>query len=214
MSDSLAPTARDAFLAVDIQNDFCTGGSLAVPGGEAVVPVVNRLMPQFDTVVLTQDWHSADHRSFASSHPGGTPFAAIDMPYGPQVLWPDHCVQGTVGAAFHADLNTKPAALTLRKGMNRDIDSYSAFFENDRRTSTGLAGWLRDKGIGRVFCAGLATDFCVFYTAIDAHGQGFEVVLIEDACRAIDIDGSLGRALGQLAAAGVTVVNSAAVHHV
>lgn len=212
MSNSFIPGPSDALLVIDVQNDFCPGGALAVADGDSVVPVINWLMPLFDSVVLTQDWHPADHASFASAHSGAAPFSSIEMPYGPQVLWPDHCVQGRPGAGFHPGLETARAAGVVRKGMNRAVDSYSAFFENDRRTPTGLAGWLRDKGIGRVFCAGLATDFCVAYSALDARAIGLEVVLIEDACRAIDLNNSLAAALSDMAAAGVTVAKAATLH--
>lgn len=212
MSDSFVPGPSDALLVIDVQNDFCPGGTLAVADGDAVVPVINWLMPLFDTVVLTQDWHPADHASFASAHGDAEPFSAIEMPYGPQVLWPDHCVQGRPGAEFHAGLDSRRAAVVVRKGMNRTVDSYSAFFENDRKTATGLAGWLRDRGIGRVFCTGLATDFCVAYSALDARALGLEVVLVEDACRGIDLDNSLAAALSDMAAAGVTVVKAATLH--
>lgn len=213
MNDFLVPGVSDALLVIDVQNDFCPGGALAVPEGDIVVPVINRLMPAFGAVVLTQDWHSPDHASFASAHADAEPFSTIEMPYGQQVLWPDHCVQGSAGAAFHPDLDTARAQLIVRKGMDPRIDSYSALFENDRRTSTGLTGWLRDKGITRVFCAGLATDFCVFYSAVDARRQGFRVVVIEDACRAIDLDGSLAKARNAMVAAGVTIASSTAVIH-
>lgn len=212
MSDSLVPGPSDALLVIDVQTDFCPGGALAVKDGDAVVPVINWLMPLFDTVVLTQDWHPADHASFASAHAGAAPFSTTAMPYGTQVLWPDHCVQGTPGAGFHPRLDTARAAVVVRKGMNRGIDSYSAFFENDRSTPTGLAGWLRDKGIGRVFCTGLATDFCVAYSALDARALGLEVVLVEDACRGIDLDNSLAVALSDMAAAGVATVKAATLH--
>lgn len=209
MSDSFIPGPSDALVVIDVQNDFCPGGALAVAGGDAVVPVINWLMPLFDTVVLTQDWHPRDHASFASAHSGAQPFTSTEMPYGQQVLWPDHCVQGTTGAAFHPDLDTERAAVVVRKGMNRQIDSYSAFFENDRRTPTGLAGWLRDKGITRVFCTGLATDYCVQYSALDGRARGLEVVLVEDACRGIDLNNSMAEALSAMAAAGVITVSAA-----
>jgi len=194
---------RDALIVVDVQNDFCPGGALAVPEGEQVVARINLLIPGFARVVLTQDWHPAGHRSFASSHPGRNAFEAMDFPYGPQTLWPDHCVQGTPGAGLHPDLNTQAASLIIRKGFRPDIDSYSAMYENDRVTSTGLAGWLRETGVERLFLCGLATDFCVRYTAIDARRLGFRVVLIQQACRAIDLDGSLDDALAQMHGAGV-----------
>lgn len=199
---------HDALLVVDIQNDFCPGGALAVSNGDEVVAPANMLMQRFGRVVLTQDWHPPDHQSFASAHPGRQPFESIDMPYGAQTLWPDHCVQGTVGAEFHPALDTKCAALIVRKGYHPLIDSYSAFFENDRRTSTGLGGWLRELDVRRVFLCGLATDFCVHYSAIDARRLGFEVVVLLDACRAIDLDGSLAAALDAMRKAGVALVET------
>lgn len=180
----------DVLLVVDIQNDFCPGGALAVPGGNEVVPVVNRLAGRFRHVVLTQDWHPTVHQSFASSHPGKQPFDTITLPYGSQVLWPDHCVQGTAGAAFHTELKIPHAELVLRKGYHRHIDSYSAFFDNDRETPTGLTAYLRERGFTRVFVAGLALDFCVRYSAEDAHRMGFSSTVVADACRSIDLDGS------------------------
>lgn len=199
----MAPSENDVLLVVDVQNDFCPGGALAVPKGDEVVPVINRLGERFAHVVMTQDWHPRHHRSFASAHPGRKPFETIELPYGRQTLWPDHCVQDTPGAAFHSRLDLPRAEMVVRKGFRRDIDSYSAFCENDRRTTTGLAGYLRERGFARVFLVGLATDFCVHYSAVDARRAGFAVVLIEDACRAIDLDGSLAAALRQLQAAGV-----------
>jgi len=193
----------DALIVIDVQNDFCPGGALAVADGDAIVPLINRLTAAFDHVVLTQDWHPADHRSFASAHPGCQPFETMEFAYGPQTLWPDHCVQGTQGAAFHPRLQATKAELVIRKGFRRDIDSYSAFTENDRATPTGLAGYLRERGLRRLFLCGLATDFCVAYSALDARGEGFEAVMLEDACRAIDLDGSLRRARVDLAAAGI-----------
>jgi nicotinamidase/pyrazinamidase len=202
---------RTALLVVDVQNDFCSGGNLAVPDGDAVVPVVNALGRRFRHVVLTQDWHPAGHASFASSHPGRKPFEMIELAYGPQVLWPDHCVQGTSGAAFHAELDLPHAEAIIRKGFRQGIDSYSGFVEADRRTRTGLEGYLRERGIGRVVIAGLATDFCVSWTAQDAARAGFETVVVEDACRAIDLDGSLDRAWAEMAAAGIKRVSAAAL---
>ena len=184
----------DVLLVVDIQNDFCPGGSLAVPAGDEIVPLVNRLARRFQHVVLTQDWHPAGHSSFASANPGRNPFDVMTFPYGPQVLWPDHCVQGTAGAAFHAGLDVPHAELIIRKGYRREIDSYSAFYENDRTTPTGLAGYLRERGLKRVFLAGLALDFCVRYSAEDGHRCGFDVAVIEEATRGIDLDGSVGAA--------------------
>jgi nicotinamidase/pyrazinamidase len=192
MVDRLRPVGEgDILLLVDIQNDFCPTGALAVPRGDEVVPVINRLAERFVHVVLTQDWHPRGHQSFASSHPGHKPYDTITMSYGPQILWPDHCVQGTAGAEFHKDLQITHAELVLRKGYHLNIDSYSAFFENDRRTHTGLTGYLRERGFRRVFMAGLAFDFCVRYSAEDARRQGFEAVVIEDACRGIDVEGSM-----------------------
>jgi nicotinamidase/pyrazinamidase len=184
----------DVLLVIDVQNDFCPGGSLAVPQGDEVVPLVNELCTRFGDVVLTQDWHPSGHRSFASSYPGRRAFETIALPYGPQVLWPDHCIQGTRGAEFHAALDAPQAHVTIRKGYRGHIDSYSAFFENDRKTPTGLAGYLRERGLARVFLAGLALDFCVRYSAEDAHRCGFAVVVIENACRSIDVGGSLDAA--------------------
>ncbi len=199
---------RDALIVVDVQNDFCPGGALAVGDGDGVVPVVNRTMAAFDHIVLTQDWHPPGHASFASSHPGRQPFEQVEMAYGSQTLWPDHCIQGSRGAAFHPELATAAARLVLRKGCDAAIDSYSAFYENDRITATGLAGWLRALGIERVFLAGLATDFCVHDSAMDARREGFQAVLVEDGCRAIDLEGSLQRALQGMAQAGVAFVAS------
>jgi nicotinamidase/pyrazinamidase len=192
----------DVLLVVDVQNDFCPGGRLAVPRGDEVVPLVNLLGQRFQHVVLTQDWHPSGHRSFASAHPGRQPLETVAFAYGPPVLWPDHCVQGTPGAQFHAGLQIPHAELVLRKGCRRDIDSYSAFYENDHTTPTGLAGYLRERGFTRVFLAGLALDFCVRYSAEDAHRCGFEVAAVEDACRGIDVGGSMEatrRAFAQLA---------------
>jgi nicotinamidase/pyrazinamidase len=194
---------NDVLLVIDVQNDFCPGGALAVGEGDAVVPVINALTERFDHVVLTQDWHPAGHSSFASVHSGSAPFEVITMPYGPQVLWPDHCVQGTAGAAFHAKLLVDRAELVIRKGFRGAIDSYSAFYENDRCTPTGLAGYLRERGFKRVFLAGLATDYCVYYSAVDARREGFEAIVIESGCRAIDLAGSLAAAWAGMAEAGV-----------
>jgi nicotinamidase/pyrazinamidase len=193
----------DILLIIDVQNDFCAGGALAVGDGDAVVPVVNRLAERFDHVVLTQDWHPSGHSSFATSHPGSAPFESIAMPYGQQTLWPDHCVQGTPGSAFHPQLVTERAELVIRKGFRSAIDSYSAFYENDRQTPTGLAGYLRERGLQRIFMAGLATDYCVYYSAVDARRLGFDTVVVEAGCRAIDLAGSLDAAWTAMAAAGV-----------
>ncbi|MGJ4912306.1 bifunctional nicotinamidase/pyrazinamidase [Bradyrhizobium sp. SZCCHNR1015] len=194
---------EDLLLIIDVQNDFCPGGALAVADGDAVVPVINRLSRMFDHVVLTQDWHPAGHSSFASSHPGKAPFESVTMPYGPQTLWPDHCIQGTPGAAFHAELATDKAQLIIRKGFRAAIDSYSAFFENDKTTPTGLAGYLRERGLKRVFLVGLATDFCVHYSAVDARRLGFAAIVVDNACRGIDLGGSMAAAKAQGAEAGV-----------
>ncbi len=196
-------THEDLLLIIDVQNDFCPGGALAVADGDAVVPVINRLSSLFDQVALTLDWHPAGHSSFASSHRGKAPFETIAMPYGPQTLWPDHCIQGTSGAAFHPGLATDKAQLILRKGFRLGIDSYSAFFENDKTTPTGLAGYLRERGLQRVFLVGLATDFCVHYSAMDARRLGFEAVVIDNACRGIDLGGSMAAAQAQWSEAGV-----------
>jgi nicotinamidase/pyrazinamidase len=197
----------DLLLIIDVQNDFCPGGALAVADGDAVVPVINQLSERFDHVAVTQDWHPRGHSSFATSHPGSAPFETISMPYGLQTLWPDHCVQGTAGAAFHPQLVPERAELVIRKGFRSEIDSYSAFFENDRRTPTGLAGYLRERGFKRIFLAGLATDFCVHYSAVDARRLGFDTVLVEAGCRAIDLAGSLDAAWAAMAEAGVQRVN-------
>jgi nicotinamidase/pyrazinamidase len=194
-----------ALLVIDVQNDFCPGGALAVAGGDEIVDGINALMTDFDAVILTQDWHPAGHSSFASSHQA-EPFSLTDMPYGPQVLWPDHCVQGTDGAAFHNDLRTD-ADLIIRKGYNPDIDSYSAFFENDKTTPTGLDGYLKTRGVTAVTLVGLATDYCVAYSALDAAKLGFDVTVRLDLCRAIDMDGSLAAALDQMRAAGVSLID-------
>jgi nicotinamidase/pyrazinamidase len=203
---------QDLLLAVDVQNDFCPDGALAVPGGDEVVPVINRLGRVFSHVALTQDWHQSDHLSFASSHPGANPFEQITLPYGAQVLWPDHCVQGSAGAQFHRDLDLPQAELIIRKGFDPAIDSYSAFRENDRRTRTGLAGYLRERGIARLFIAGLALDFCVRYSAEDAKTEGFEIIVISDACRAIDIAGSLGDARQSFKALGIPLISANRIH--
>ena len=195
-------------IIVDAQYGFMPGGGLAVADGDAIVPVVNRIVPRFANVVLTQDWHPADHISFAANHPGRAPFETITLPYGEQVLWPTHCVQGTRDAALHDDLRVPQAQLIIRKGFHRDVDSYSAFMEADRRTSTGLAAYLKARGITKLYLCGLATDYCVAWSAQDARAAGFEATVIEDACRAIDLNGSLARAWADMAAAGVGRVQS------
>jgi nicotinamidase/pyrazinamidase len=199
-------TDNEVLLVVDVQNDFCPGGALAVPDGDAVVPVINRLGRNFAHVVLTQDWHPAGHSSFASAHPGHASLTTIEMPYGSQILWPDHCVQGTNGAALHAGLDLPRAELVLRKGYHSGIDSYSAFRENDRRTKTGLAAYLRERGVERVTLCGLATDFCVLYSALDACEAGFAATVVLDACRGIDHEGSLEKALTAMREAGVALI--------
>jgi nicotinamidase/pyrazinamidase len=194
---------NDVLVVVDVQNDFCPSGALAVPHGDEVVPVVNSLAARFRNVVLTQDWHPRGHLSFASSHPGREPFETITAPYGPQVLWPDHCVQGTPGAAFHDALDIPHAALVVRKGTDRAIDSYSALYENDRKTPTGLTGYLRERGFLRLFLAGLALDFCVRYSAEDARREGFTVFVVEDGCRGIELAGSMAAARDSFADLGI-----------
>ncbi len=203
----------DALLVVDVQNDFCCGGALAVPGGEEVVPIINRIASCFETVILTQDWHPKNHSCFASSHPGKRPFETMNLAYGEQILWPDHCVQGTPGADLHAALDIPGAQLLLRKGYHQEIDSYSVFFENDRRTPTGLAGYLRERRFRRVWLAGLALDFCVRYSAEDATRCGFKTVLIEDACRALNTEGSLAATRQSLTALDVPSVCSKEVYN-
>lgn len=192
-----------ALIVIDVQNDFCVGGALAVPGGEDIVDGINLLMAQVEAVVLTQDWHPAGHSSFASSHEGRVPYDVIEMPYGPQVLWPDHCIQGSAGAQFHPVLDIDRAEMVVRKGFRPIVDSYSAFFENDHTTPTGLEGYLRTRGISELMMVGLATDFCVNYSAVDAARLGFDVTVRTDLCRAIDLDGSLAAAEQGMIAAGV-----------
>lgn len=194
-----------ALIIIDVQNDFCPGGTLAVTGGHDIVGPINAMIPDFEAVILTQDWHPADHSSFASMHADKKPYDLVQMPYGPQVLWPDHCVQGTKGAEFHADLRTD-GDLILRKGFRKAIDSYSAFFENDKATPTGLEGYLRTREITRLTMVGLATDFCVHYSAVDAARLGFEVTVATKACRAIDLDGSLAAAEKAMSEAGITLI--------
>lgn len=198
--------ANEALIVVDVQNDFCPGGALAVDRGDQVVPVVNDLIARFEHVVLTQDWHPEGHSSFASEHPGAKPFETVAMPYGAQTLWPDHCIQGSEGAQFHSGLEWAKAELVIRKGFRRAIDSYSAFFENDHETPTGLSGYLRERGIERVALVGLATDFCVGFSALDAVRQGFGATVMLDGCRGIDLDGSLAAMTQKMRAAGVRLV--------
>jgi nicotinamidase/pyrazinamidase len=197
----------EALIVIDVQNDFCPGGALAVAGGDVIVEQINAMMPHFTVVVLTQDWHPADHKSFVDTHPGAEPFSTVEMAYGTQVLWPRHCVQGTAGAAFHADLHADAAQLVIRKGFRAGIDSYSAFFENDRTTPTGLDGYLRARGVTAVTLVGLATDFCVAYSALDAARLGFGVTVPLAACRAIDLGGSLAVMQSQMQAAGVVLID-------
>lgn len=198
--------ATDALIVIDLQNDFCPGGALAVSGGDEIIPLVNDLIRNTEHVLLTQDWHPAGHSSFASSHQGKQSFESIDMPYGTQTLWPDHCIQGSRGSDFHSGLAWAKAELVVRKGFRLGIDSYSAFFENDHLTPTGLAGYLRERGIGEITLVGLATDFCVAYSAIDAVKQGFATTVRLDGCRAIDLGGSLETMIGKMRDAGVTLV--------
>ncbi len=205
-NEAILPGDHDVLIVVDVQNDFCPGGALAVPRGDEVVPLINRLAAAFRNVVLTQDWHPRGHLSFASSHPGKRAFETITVDYGPQVLWPDHCVQQTPGAEFHERLQIPHAGLVLRKGTDRLIDSYSAFYENDRKTPTGLVGYLRERGVTRVFLAGLAFDFCVRYSAEDASREGFAACMVEDACRGIDLNGSVDATRESLAALGIPCI--------
>lgn len=202
-----------ALIVVDVQNGFCPGGGLPVADGDAIVPLVNQLAARFEHVVLTQDWHPADHISFAANHPGHQPFDLIELPYGPQVLWPVHCVQGSTDAQLHPDLRIDHAQLIIRKGFHQHIDSYSAFREADRRTPTGLNGYLKERGITSVYVVGLATDFCVAWTALDARHYGLECIVIEDACRAIDLNGSLAEAWQRMTSAGVQGIKSADLLH-
>jgi nicotinamidase/pyrazinamidase len=197
--------ANKALIVIDVQNDFCPGGALAVAEGDQIINRINGLMDDFQTVVLTQDWHPANHASFAANHPGAAPFSLVTMPYGPQVLWPKHCVQGTKGAEFHPALRTDPAQLIVRKGFRPGIDSYSAFFENDHSTATGLEGYLRNRGVTDLTFVGLATDYCVAYSALDAAGLGFRATVLEGATRAIDLNGSLAEARDKMRAAGVAL---------
>jgi nicotinamidase/pyrazinamidase len=202
-------TSRDALVVVDVQNDFCPGGALAVPDGDAVIPVIHRIAERFEHVLLTQDWHPPVHCSFASSYEGKKPFEVVELAGEEQRLWPDHCVQGTRGAELHPALRLDRAELILRKGFRKEIDSYSAFLENDHATPTGLAGYCRERGLERMFFAGLAFDFCVGFSAVDARKAGFEAVVVRDACRAIDVEGSVERTEAEFAARGVWVVTSA-----
>jgi nicotinamidase/pyrazinamidase len=205
---SIKPDDASALLVIDVQNGFLPGGSLAVKDGDQVVPVINKIAQGFANVVMTQDWHTAGHISFASVHPGKKPFETIELPYGKQVLWPDHCVQGTDSASLSKDLSIPQAGLIIRKGLHREIDSYSAFTEADGKTTTGLAAYLKARGVKRLFVAGLATDFCVAWTALDARKAGFETYVVEDACRGIDTQGSLAKAWADMAKAGAKRIQS------
>ncbi len=209
MATKLTPNSDDVLVVIDAQNDFCPGGALAVPDGDAIVPLINRMAGQFAHVVLTQDWHPRGHSSFASTHPGKQPFDTISLDYGEQILWPDHCVQGTRGAEFHPGLAFTGSELVLRKGFRPSIDSYSAFRENDRKTRTGLAGYLKERGFKRLIMCGLALDYCVGWSALDGRREGFQVMVVEDACRAIDLNGSLARAKAEMAASGVDLIAAA-----
>ncbi|MCB5177384.1 nicotinamidase [Microvirga lenta] len=208
---TLTPTETDILIVTDVQYDFLPGGALAVPDGDAVIAPINRLAQAFRHVLPTQDWHPPGHTSFASSHPGRTPFEVIELDYGPQVLWPDHCIQATPGAEISRDLHIPHAQLVIRKGYDPKIDSYSGFIEADRKTSTGLAGYLKERGFRRVFCTGLALDFCVHWTALDAKAAGFDTYVIEDASRAIDTNGSLARARDDLRTAEVHTIRSSQI---
>ena len=207
----MQPSETDLLLIIDVQNDFCPGGALAVTDGDSIVPVINKLIGKFSNVALTQDWHPAGHSSFASSHTGHDPFTSKTMPYGEQTLWPDHCIQDSYGAEFHNALNTHPASIIIRKGYNPAVDSYSAFYENDQKPRTGLNGYLRDKNIQHIFCVGLALDYCVFYSARDAVKENFQTTVITDACRAIDLDGSAKQAIDEMTANGISLIESNAL---
>jgi nicotinamidase/pyrazinamidase len=204
-------SAQDVLLVIDVQNDFCPGGALPIAHGDQVIAPIHRIAPHFEHILLTQDWHPAHHSSFAANHPGSRPYESIQLDYGPQTLWPVHCVQDTLGAEFHPDLHLPQAELILRKGFRPQIDSYSAFFENDRVTPTGLAGYLRERGLKRLFLAGLAYDYCVAYSALDARRLDLPAVVVRDACRAIDLDGSVARMEAQFEKDGVQVIDSASL---
>ncbi|MCZ2100687.1 MAG: bifunctional nicotinamidase/pyrazinamidase [Chitinophagales bacterium] len=197
-----------ALLVIDIQNDFCPGGALAVHDGDTIIPIINQLSQQFEHIILTQDWHPQGHSSFASVHEGKAPYEVIQMSYGSQVLWPDHCIQGTVGAEFHPELQTTKAQLIIRKGFRKEVDSYSAFYENDHQTATGLAGYLKDSGIDTLYLVGLATDFCVKWSAIDGIQEGFDVYVIKDAVKGIDLNDSVATAWAEMEAAGVKIIHT------
>lgn len=197
-----------ALLIVDIQNDFCPGGALAVPDGDSIIPVTNKLIDHFNIIIQTQDWHPTDHSSFASSHPGKNPYDTIEMDYGLQVLWPDHCVQGTTGAEFHPSLNTQKTQVIIRKGFRKEIDSYSTFFENDQKTTTGLTGYLKQRGITDLFVVGLATDFCVKWSVLDGIDEGFSMHIVKNAVRGIDIEGSVENAWTEIEKKGAHIITS------
>ena len=209
LSEGMIENMTEALIVVDVQNDFCSGGALAVPDGETIVPLVNRLMARFEVVVATQDWHPADHLSFADNHAGRAPFENIEVSYGPQTLWPAHCVQNTPGAELHADLEAERCEMIVRKGFRSGIDSYSAFMENDRHTSTGLAGYLRERGVTKTYLCGLAGDVCVYASTCDAQGAGFEAVFVEDCVRDIDLEGSKASTRADLVARGIPLINAA-----
>ena len=208
-ADKIAPGKTAALVVVDVQNCFLPGGSLAVKDGEQVIPIINRIAKAFDNIIMTQDWHTPGHISFASTHPGKKPFDVVRLPYGDQVLWPDHCIQGTEGAALSKDLDIPKAELIIRKGFHQDVDSYSAFLEADKKTETGLTGYLKERGITTIFVTGLATDFCVAWTAVDGRRAGLDVYVVEDACRGIDAMGSLAKAWFDMDKAGVKKIQSA-----
>lgn len=197
-----------ALLVIDIQNDFCPGGALAVHDGDTIIPIINQLSQQFEHIILTQDWHPQGHSSFASVHEGKAPYEVIQMSYGSQVLWPDHCIQGTDGADFHSELQATKAQLIIRKGFRKEVDSYSAFYENDHQTATGLAGYLKDSGIDTLYLVGLATDFCVKWSAIDGIQEGFDVYVIKDAVKGIDLNDSVATAWAEMEAAGVKIIHA------
>lgn len=202
----------NTLLIIDVQNDFCPGGALEVPRGDTIIPVINSLIPSFDAVIQTQDWHPEGHHSFASSHDGKDPFDTIEMDYGDQVLWPDHCVQGSSGAEFHPDLNTTKTEVIIRKGFRKEIDSYSTFYENDQKTPTGLTGYLKEREISELYVAGLATDFCVKWSVIDGLKENFKVHIIENAVKGIDIDGSVEQAWKEMKDAGAEITSSEKIH--
>ncbi len=201
----------NALLIIDVQNDFCPGGALAVPDGDQVIPVINRMVESFGHVIQTQDWHPKDHSSFASSHEGKNPYDTIQVDYGEQILWPDHCVQGTNGAEFHSKLETNKSEVIIRKGFRKKIDSYSAFFENDKKTKTGLSGYLKERGVSDLYVCGLATDFCVKWSVLDGIKEGFTIHVLEDAVKGIDIEGSVEKAWKEMKSAGANIILSSQI---